>query len=156
MKKTIIGIAIVVIAMVSMTSCENKEKCWQAKITETYAYANAEDENELETDEREYWIWGTEEEVDAAIAAYKSSMEEYYKAKENFYKKYDEIFDAESEYKEGYIASYTVEKFKKVSEYDCKNGVHSHRAIDIAEETKEYKDDAEYYKEELKDLEDLE
>ena len=69
MKKTIIGIAIVVIAMVSMTSCENKEKCWQAKITETYAYANTEDENELETDEIEYWIWGTEEEVDAAIAA---------------------------------------------------------------------------------------
>ncbi|MBO7317004.1 MAG: hypothetical protein J6U44_07590, partial [Paludibacteraceae bacterium] len=97
-----------------------------------------------------------EEEVDAAIAAYKSSMEEYYKAKEKFYKKLDKISGTESEYIEEYIASYTVEKFKKVSEYDCKNGVHSHRAIDIAEETKEYKDDAEYYKEELKDLEDYE
>lgn len=153
MKKTFLSVAILVIAVLCMTSCENKEKCWQAKITETYAYANTEDEDELETDEREYWIWGTEEEVDAAIAAYKSSMEEYYKAKENFYKKYDEIFDTENGYKKGYIASYTVEKFKKVSEYDCKNGDYSYRAIDIAEETKEYKDEAEYYKEELEDLE---
>lgn len=152
MKKTFLSVAILAIAVLCMTSCENKEKCWQAKITETYAYANTEDEN-LKTDEREYWIWGTEEEVDAAIAAYKSSKEEYYKAREKYYKKYDKEFDTESEYKEGYVASYTVEKFKKVSEYDCKNGNYSSNTTYLAEDTKDYKDMAEDYKEDLEDLE---
>ncbi len=154
MKKTIIGIAIVVIAMVLMTSCENKEKCWQAKITETYTYVYDEDENEPETNEREYWVWGTEEEVDAAIAAYKNSMEEYNNAKEKFCKKYEKIYDTEyGSYREGYIANYTVEKFKKVSEYDCKNGNYNYSILGLTEETKENKDMAEEYKEELEDLE---
>mgnify|MGYP003292687794 CR=1 FL=1 len=96
MKKTFLSVAILAIAVLCMTSCENKEKCWQAKITETYTYVYDEDENEPETNEREYWVWGTEEEVDAAIAAYKNSMEEYYKAREEFCKKYG--FDPKGEF----------------------------------------------------------
>lgn len=154
MKKTFLSVAILVIAVLCMTSCENKEKCWQAKITETYTYVNDDGDDELETEEQELWVWGTKEEIDAMSSAYKSSVEEYYNVKEQYLKKYEKIHgEVYDDIFEDYTVNYTVEKFK-VSEYDCKNGGLSHPIKDITDVIENYRERTEYYKEEIKNLEE--
>ncbi len=109
MKKTFLSVAILVIAVLCMTSCSNKERCWKGEITieyEHWDYDLFEDEevSEKTKDKIKLYTWGTEEEVRAVI----EELEEEYKDWEDE----GDIEDLEF--------SYTIEK-EKASESDCED-----------------------------------
>lgn len=98
MKKLFWSVAIVCVAMLCMTSCSNKERCWKGKITFQLTY----DDGEKESDKMTLYTWGTEDEVTAALDDYVKEIEEY--------------FSDEGKCK----VSYTIEKYK-ASESDCED-----------------------------------
>lgn len=94
MKKLVLSVAIVCVAMLCVTSCSNKERCWKGEITIEY---------EDEEDKIKLYTWGTEEEVRAVI----EELEKDYK-------------DWEDEIEENIKFSYTIEK-ERASESDCED-----------------------------------
>ncbi|MBO5975128.1 MAG: hypothetical protein J6P95_05370 [Paludibacteraceae bacterium] len=101
MKKLFWGFAIVVTAMVTMTSCEKKEHCWKGEINLSVKWDNNE-----EIQNYEFFTWGTEEEVSSALESYINTSKEYF----------DIMGGGETETS----ISYTIKKYK-AAELDCKN-----------------------------------
>lgn len=66
MKKVFLTVAIVAAAVLGMTSCSNKEKCWEIKMTVT-----VEGSSVSET----AYYWGTKDKRDADIDDAKAAVE---------------------------------------------------------------------------------
>ncbi len=68
MKKLFLTVAVVAAAMLGMTSCSNKERCWEIKIT-----ATCDDGTE---EEATVYKWGTRDYVNSSIDEAKEIAEE--------------------------------------------------------------------------------
>lgn len=68
MKKLFLTVAVVAAAVLGMTSCSNKERCWEIKIT-----ATCDDGTE---EKATVYLWGTRDDVNSRIDETKEIAEE--------------------------------------------------------------------------------
>jgi|GEM_PF-6671277 len=104
MKKLVWSVAIVCVAMLCTTSCSNKERCWKGVVYMSYSYYDEYSGREVYESDMDYYTWGTEDEVTAALDTYVRDWKKY-------------IRDA---YGENATASFTIEKYK-ASEDECED-----------------------------------
>ncbi len=97
MRKVFYLVAVIALAAVVMPSCQNKGKCWKAKLTVSYDSYDYENEGT-----QTIYTWGSEDEVNAVLAEWKEKMQKEYK-----------------DYNESKV-KFTVEKYK-ASEEECED-----------------------------------